>query len=898
MRKLLLLCILSVMFVSLAHASDRYPWINTALYAVSKDPASYTTAESNFVADHYDLAVGHFQMANTIIKQRNPDTRIVPFGIITQYFGTTAQAHYLDYIALHPEYTYAQKESAFLHYKCDTYINGKLIKGCNVANNETGTCTGSAAASCSVSTASRLEESRVPDPDSYYQNIGVNSSNVKSETFKEFAIWMIKEQLGWYPQLYPAAGMFWDNIIYVPGYVGSIQNTIEYFGQPEPQTGEHQRNIDYHNFYNEVKQRVEQETGRSLIWIVNGNNMFWIKSDGPYISWILQNTDYFTPEGWVSPIQYGEYTMPVWGFDCKYLKDLWNYTNFFDKKVFVAIYNQPFNGSYSDPDERTKIFSIGKFYLVSNPNLYYYYSEDSRQNNFLYTQWNEMAEVNLGQPRQNLPGVKDIYGQTNTNRFFDWAKPTTTLDCTYFNWSEVVTARYFDNGLVLVRWKGQRWWGSDPIPAGPDFNSYVDPRTYHVNNSYENSYYIIQEDGTLSSKNVSTVTLRTNEAVVLLRACSEGAVSGACGCNGAIKNDGDYCNYSTTLPSSDNETRTCSQGLVGEECLCGSALVQPDGQLYCCSGVVVNPCDTGMNCNDNDAATTDACINPSSCNAFCQHTQQCANNSGVCESACSWNNDNDCPACINNDDLCPQACDVTNDNDCSQECMDNDNDGYYRKTTLCSTGTDCDDSRANVNPAAQEICGNSIDDNCDSVDTQCMQCTLEGQEESCLISGCPGKQTCIGGYISACIKDDICCGINCDDKNSCTYDMCNNGLCINTRSNNCEEQFNMRIEVPARLNNGQYFAITVTDNTGRPVYGARAVYGIIERTTNRFGKANFFAKESVDIITIEYNGVQKSVELDFGNKINIDKDTIITIALAMVVFLIVAAMARGRSKEI
>ncbi|MBI2576910.1 right-handed parallel beta-helix repeat-containing protein [Candidatus Woesearchaeota archaeon] len=45
-------------------------------------------------------------------------------------------------------------------------------------------------------------------------------------------------------------------------------------------------------------------------------------------------------------------------------------------------------------------------------------------------------------------------------------------------------------------------------------------------------------------------------------------------------------------------------------------------------------------------------------------------------------------------------------------CPDNDSDGYSRKGTLCGI-LDCDDSNAGINPGADELCSNGIDDDCD-----------------------------------------------------------------------------------------------------------------------------------------------------------------------------------------
>lgn len=51
-------------------------------------------------------------------------------------------------------------------------------------------------------------------------------------------------------------------------------------------------------------------------------------------------------------------------------------------------------------------------------------------------------------------------------------------------------------------------------------------------------------------------------------------------------------------------------------------------------------------------------------------------------------------------------------------CMDLDNDGYG---TNCLLGPDCNDNESNINPGVSEVCGNSVDDDCDgSVDEGCI----------------------------------------------------------------------------------------------------------------------------------------------------------------------------------
>jgi hypothetical protein len=57
---------------------------------------------------------------------------------------------------------------------------------------------------------------------------------------------------------------------------------------------------------------------------------------------------------------------------------------------------------------------------------------------------------------------------------------------------------------------------------------------------------------------------------------------------------------------------------------------------------------------------------------------------------------------------------------CDRTCPDNDGDGYADAS--CG-GIDCDDTDAAVNPAAAEVCGNDIDENCNGAsDDVCTTC--------------------------------------------------------------------------------------------------------------------------------------------------------------------------------
>ena len=91
-------------------------------------------------------------------------------------------------------------------------------------------------------------------------------------------------------------------------------------------------------------------------------------------------------------------------------------------------------------------------------------------------------------------------------------------------------------------------------------------------------------------------------------------------------------------------------------------------------------------------------------------------------------------------------CDGTADNDAEGMTLfyaDQDQDGFGDERTsqlACTAGArwadnalDCDDSRDDVNPDADEVCGDGVDNDCDD----------EIDEEACTESGC--STTGIGG---------------------------------------------------------------------------------------------------------------------------------------------------------
>lgn len=535
-----------------------------------------------------------------LVKQLNPDVKIIPFTGLAHFSNSYQERFNQGFLPLHPEYTYSDIESVYLHYKCDVSVNNVLVKGCNLINSETGECSGTPANGCSASSALGLSESRVPNTNPSHQQDDWKEANYNSPVYKEFGIWRINEILSFYE--ISSDGIWWDNILYYGGFVKQIEDTIEYFGIPDRDN--HPRNSDYNSYYLYVKQRLQQQNSNLQIFIGNVNGMYWIRQDGPYTQWVLNNLQHFTPEGWLTPLSVGEQYMPSWVIHCPDVKEVWDYTSNHQNAMHVLTYNYPLDSN----SDNTKAFSIAKYYLVKNSRLYYGYTENKNDNiDFPYEEWNDMAEVNIGFPKTNPQGVKDFDGQTNTNKFFNWLNPNLVLSCDSIDDREIVVARHYDNGLVIARWKANRCSNSGPL-----CNSYVDPKIYSLTNPYGASYYIIQPDGTISQDIVNSVTLRTNEAALVLQVCPEGPVSSTCGCNGIINNPGDICFYDSNITGGNRSNASNESGMDDFIIFQCKDSVDNDGD-----GFADFPLDPGCD-NENDNDEIDFVYPPSNCYNGCE----------------------------------------------------------------------------------------------------------------------------------------------------------------------------------------------------------------------------------------------------------------------------------------
>jgi hypothetical protein len=78
---------------------------------------------------------------------------------------------------------------------------------------------------------------------------------------------------------------------------------------------------------------------------------------------------------------------------------------------------------------------------------------------------------------------------------------------------------------------------------------------------------------------------------------------------------------------------------------------------------------------------------------------------------------------------------------CAGPVCDVDRDGFDSEDAGCG-GDDCDDTNSNVNPGAEEVCGDEVDQDCDGADELCPDCTDADGDGWGVGATCPAEQDC------------------------------------------------------------------------------------------------------------------------------------------------------------
>ncbi|MCB9738071.1 MAG: hypothetical protein H6747_02310 [Deltaproteobacteria bacterium] len=170
-----------------------------------------------------------------------------------------------------------------------------------------------------------------------------------------------------------------------------------------------------------------------------------------------------------------------------------------------------------------------------------------------------------------------------------------------------------------------------------------------------------------------------------------------------------------------NDADKDGHGIDVSKCLCAATGTFTSAKKDDCNDAVkaVNPSATEI-CNDVD----DNCNGQvdEGCNAdgddYCAANKTVVGFPAVCPKGGGDCNDNDALVSTSGAEICNGADD--NCNGTADEGCDDDGDKYCdaNMTTLgnpssCPNGGgDCDDTKADINPAKQEVCGNTVDENC------------------------------------------------------------------------------------------------------------------------------------------------------------------------------------------
>jgi len=155
-------------------------------------------------------------------------------------------------------------------------------------------------------------------------------------------------------------------------------------------------------------------------------------------------------------------------------------------------------------------------------------------------------------------------------------------------------------------------------------------------------------------------------------------------------------------------------------------------------------------------------------------------------------------------------------------CTDQDGDGYGAPAavTCQAPEPDCDDSDPLVNPGAEEICDNGIDDDCDGqADMDDVQCSCLDRDEDGY--GSPASETC------------PCPGLDCDDTRAFVHpgviEVCGNG--VDDDCDGLTDGLDSLCWATASLlpDSGQHRCYNLTEETecpapGEPFFGQDAQY--------------------------------------------------------------------------
>lgn len=254
--------------------------------------------------------------------------------------------------------------------------------------------------------------------------------------------------------------------------------------------------------------------------------------------------------------------------------------------------------------------------------------------------------------------------------------------------------------------------------------------------------------------------------------------------NNTVITDADGDGYDTQCDGHGYPAKDCT-GLTedcGGDCDDSNATIHPYATELCDNNSVDENCDGQV--NEGCACTNGA-------------TQACLNQEGVCSGSFETCVDGAWQGCNSTTYLSYNAsyetsettcdgldndCDGSIDNGAAVCCYDNDGDTYpYYNATGCTSGNDCNDTNASINPGAAEVC-NFVDDDCDNFTDEGFNqdddgyFTCGGDCDDTNASIRPGAmEICEDGIDQNCDSTDPSC--SCIDSDNDSYSAYDNATC-------------------------------------------------------------------------------------------------------------------------
>ncbi len=233
------------------------------------------------------------------------------------------------------------------------------------------------------------------------------------------------------------------------------------------------------------------------------------------------------------------------------------------------------------------------------------------------------------------------------------------------------------------------------------------------------------------------------------------------------------------------------------------------------------PCEAPNDCDDGDPCTADLCNGET---GYCQNPTRDDDGDGMGDAACGgFDCDDGDPGVFPG---APERCNGIDD-DCDGEVppqeVDSDGDGFTPCGLDGPASVDCDDTADAVHPGGREICGNGIDDNCNSlVDGLDLACAAPPANDTCLTAEPLTLPSVIAGSTLAASNDQISsCG---EDAPEVAYSFSIHGLWhVTARADTLDAQFNPLLHLRRECENPGAEVACVDDTDGLvPILSLRA----------------------------------------------------------------------------